>query len=203
MKIDQKPSIDAAKSLNNGFIGIEIGTWEGDFSYALLNNTSISKLYCIDPYRHFQNNEYPDGMNSLTQIQFDEKFNIVQKRFEQFGKRVEFLRMTSDEAITLFDDNSIDFIYIDGNHDYKYVLNDIRKWYPKVKIGGILAGDDIYSTKDDEHDSDGNVTKIWSYNPDGTPSCWGKYGTYKALVDAKKIYDFEYIIDQTQFIIHK
>jgi hypothetical protein len=59
-------------------------------------------------------------------------------------------------------------------------LDDLNAWYPKLKKGGYLCGDDIVSTNLDEHDEDGNVVHVWH---DGS---WGKYGTYKAVVDFGK-----------------
>lgn len=189
MKEDQISSYNIA----NG-ICVEIGTWHGGFSESLLSKNVITKVYCVDPYRHFTNNEYPDGMNNLTQENFDDLFNEVKNKLtNKFGSKVEFIRELSVEASKKFDDNSLDFVYIDGNHDYKYVLADLQAWYPKIKNGGYLCGDDVYSRKLEEHDMDGNVTRVWS------PTCWGKYGTYKALVDFGKKFE----IEETQFKIIK
>ena len=136
-------------------------------------------------------------MNNLTQSQFDQKFETTKRRFAEFGDRVEFLRMTSSDAVSRFVDESVDFVYIDGNHEYKFVLNDIMLWYPKVKNGGYLTGDDVYSTTLAEHDVDGNITRVWG------PNSWGKYGTYAAIVEGKRRLGYEFTIDQTQFIIGK
>jgi len=190
MKPDQIPSFNVAKSLNEA-VCVEVGTWEGDFSYELLRHTNCKKVYCVDPYKHFEDDSYPDGMNLLNQAQFDAKFATVNARFQPFGDRVEFLRMTSHEAAQRIANNSVDFVYIDGNHDYKAVLQDIQDWAPKVKPGGWLCGDDVYSTNLEDHDADGNVTRIWSHD------CWGKYGTFKAIYDS----GLKYVIDQTQFIV--
>jgi hypothetical protein len=51
--------------------------------------------------------------------------------------------MTSLEAAKLYPDNSLDFVLIDASHDYPSVHADILAWLPKVKSGGILAGDDL------------------------------------------------------------
>lgn len=201
MKDDQIPSLLKAK-LKNG-IFVEVGTWEGDFSYELLKQTDCKKVYCVDPYKHFEDSSYPDGMNMLTQEQFDSKYDTVCKRFSQFGNRVEFIRKLSNDATIQFEDESLDFVYIDGNHDCKAVLLDILSWYPKVKKGGFLCGDDVYSTDINEHDADGNVKRIWSYDYTGKPSCWGMYGTYAAVVKGKELLNYEFTIDQTQFIIQK
>ncbi len=201
MKPDQYPSLVKAQELPKGGIFVEVGTWDGDFAWALANGTDFSKIYCVDPYKHFEDESYPDGMNLLTQAEFDAKYQKAKARFEKFGDRVVFLRMTSEEAALQFADGSVDFVYIDGNHDYKAVLKDLLTWIPKVKKGGIVAGDDIYSTDLQEHDKNGNVLRIWGRDAAGKPNCFGHYGTYKALRDAQKKLGFEYFIDGTQFSI--
>ena len=187
MKNDQHPSYNIASG-----ICVEVGTWEGGFTNALLSKPEVTKVYCVDPYKHFQNNEHPDGMNLLTQDEFDTKYITTKTRLEStYDNKVEFIRLPSVDAAQQFKDESLDFVYIDGNHDYKYVLQDLRAWYPKIKRGGVLAGDDIYSTDLNEHDVDGNVTRVWGHD------CWGKYGVYKAIVDFGKPFK----IEGTQFSI--
>ncbi len=201
-KPDQTPSLQAAafacqrqasqrQASQKGGICVEVGTWEGDFSAALLRTTQCKKLYCVDPYKHFEDDSYPDGMNKLTQTEFDAKFETTSQRLtSEFGDRVVMVRMTSKEASVLFEDQSIDFVYIDGNHDYKAVLEDILAWYPKVKRDtGVLCGDDVVSTDLAEHNEQGNVKRVWG------PGCWGYYGTYKAVVDSK----IPFQIQGTQF----
>jgi hypothetical protein len=189
MKPDQRPSYDKA----NG-ICVEIGTWEGGFTQSILEKCSVTKVYCVDPYKHFDNSEYPDAINRLSQSEFDDKFNSVRNTLtSQFNNKVTFIRETSTIASNQFPDESVDFVYIDGNHDYKYVLNDIQAWYPKVKKGGYICGDDIYSIDLSEHDAYGNVVRHWS------DVSWGKYGTYKAVVDFGEPFE----ICGTQFIIKR
>lgn len=54
----------------------------------------------------------------------------------------EFVTKTSKDAINIIP-NELDFVYIDGNHDYEYVKEDINIWYSKVKEGGIIGGNDF------------------------------------------------------------
>lgn len=53
------------------------------------------------------------------------------------------------EALALFPKRSLDFVYIDGNHQFGYVAMDLMKWADKVKRGGVICGHDYYSTRSD------------------------------------------------------
>lgn len=200
MKQDQMPSLTKAMTIcTENSIFVEIGTWKGDFAEALLKYTRCKKLYCVDPYRHFTNDEYPDAMNDLSQQDFDTVYENVKTRLSKYGDRVEFIRRPSTDAAQLIADNTVDFAYIDGNHDYAYVDADIKAWYPKIKTGGYLCGDDVYSHNLEEHDSENNIVKIWSYNSNGTPSCWGKYGTYPACIKNESDFGVKFEFEETQF----
>lgn len=194
MTSNQIPSL---RVIPNNSICVEVGTCDGNFSYELLKNTSCKKLYCVDPYKHYTNNEYPDGINDLTQEEFDTLYEKTKEKLSEFGDRVEFLRMESIEASKMFENESLDFVYIDGNHEYSYVLNDIIHWYPTVKKGGFLCGDDIHSTNLGEHDASGNVRRVWNNK------FWGLYGTYKAVLDGRRYFNYNFTIDRTQFIIKR
>jgi hypothetical protein len=199
----QDYSLQKALKCTTGGTFVEIGTWEGNFSKRLLESTTCKKLYCVDPYKHFDAGIYPDAINNLTQEKFDQVYESTRKSLECFGDRVEFIRLCSSEAVKLFEDESLDFVYIDGNHDYKFVEEDIRLWFPKVKKGCYLCGDDVYSLNLSEHDSDNNVTRIWTRNHDGSPACWGKYGTYPACIANEKLYGIKFLYEDTQFSYHK
>ena len=53
------------------------------------------------------------------------------------------IRMTSVDASQLYENNSLDFVFIDASHKYNDVKDDIEHWFPKVRKGGMLAGDDL------------------------------------------------------------
>lgn len=55
---------------------------------------------------------------------------------------VKIFKGYTTDVVKQFDDNFFDLVYIDADHTYTACLRDIRDWYPKVKSGGILSGDD-------------------------------------------------------------
>jgi len=57
-----------------------------------------------------------------------------------------FIRKTSMDAISDFKDNSLDFVYIDGDHAFQHIANDIVAWNKKVRSGGIVSGHDYFNT---------------------------------------------------------
>jgi predicted O-methyltransferase YrrM len=59
-----------------------------------------------------------------------------------FEDRAYMLRMKGEHACNFIEDKSLDFVYIDANHTYQAVKEDIRLWYPKVKSGGLIMGHD-------------------------------------------------------------
>lgn len=116
-------------------VGVEIGTGYGQNALNLLSELSIDRLYCIDPFI-----PYHDGqVNSQTDYLSRSKDTI--NKLYQF-KNVTFIKKTSSEAFREIPKN-VDFVYIDGNHDYDYVLADLKNYYPLVAKKGVIAGHDL------------------------------------------------------------
>ena len=105
--------------------GVEIGVWKGEFSEHILKNWKGSKLYSIDPWKSFSDNSYKDGMN-IQQIEFDKIHDDVKSLFAPFKDKSEIIRKTSAEAVELFKDSQLDFVYIDAQHHYEAVKEDIE-----------------------------------------------------------------------------
>jgi cephalosporin hydroxylase len=133
---------------NNYKIVAEIGCGYGLHSKYVLNTTNISKLYMIDPYTYYGEDGFSKGINDVnipnvtTQEKFDMFFNLVKKNI--LDEKVEFIRDTSINSSKQIEDNSLDAIFIDGDHSYQSVLEDLFAWWPKVKSGGALVGDDYW-----------------------------------------------------------
>jgi predicted O-methyltransferase YrrM len=126
--------------IQNPEYGIEIGVAFGSNSFNLLNNFNTLKLYSIDPYVRYSNE---DKMSDLVENEKgDQLYSFVSNRLRsKFGDRSFFIRGTS-EAVKDFKNESFDFIYIDGDHTYEGVKKDLNNTFLKVKKNGIFCGDD-------------------------------------------------------------
>lgn len=143
--IDHRRSIIDLVTKNG--MGVEIGVHLGDFSSIILNIATPEKLYLIDPWKHFKDPDKSDswyGGDNITQEIMDKRYEGVMKKFERqiSSGKVEIYRELSVEAARHFSDAQLDFVYIDGDHSYEGVKNDLAAFFPKVKPGGLIIGDD-------------------------------------------------------------
>ena len=121
--------------------GIEVGTAKGDYSELLLLHSNLLLLYSIDHWHEQSKEEYSDIAN-ISQAEHDNNKTLTQQKLNKFGDRSKILNMTSEEASKLFKDEELDFVYVDANHTYKAIKEDLGLWYSKVKKGGVFAGHD-------------------------------------------------------------
>lgn len=133
MKITEIPKNrkDLAKLFTG--VGVEIGVERAVFSRHIAKTAST--LYCVDPWLW-----QPGYREHVTQESLDTFYKEAQERMRAFN--CYFIRKTSMDAVLDFDNESLDFVYIDANHDYDNVKRDIQEWSKKVKKGGIVSGHD-------------------------------------------------------------
>lgn len=139
------PRLFLLQALPKASIGAEVGAWKGSFSKRILAHTAPKKLYLIDPYKYVADyeNAWYGGMSG-GQEKMDEVYQLVADRFDNEIKigQLEIIRKESDEGINLLKENELDWIYIDGNHMYEFVKKDLHNSWGKVKVGGLITGDD-------------------------------------------------------------
>ena len=132
--VNQKKVLNKKK-----IIGAEIGVYKGSYSSQMVNyfkNRGFEiELYLIDPWKIDQNyKEYgTDDLNIA--------YEIVKNKFKN-NHNVKIIRLDSYNASIKFENEHFDFVYIDGNHDYNFVKQDLNIWFPKLKNKGFLFGDD-------------------------------------------------------------
>ena len=118
----------------------EIGVNKGETSKLFRTYFPEAEIYLIDPWALTQ-----DYLLSATPISrknkhYEKAFACVKEEFKNDPK-VTILRMPSQEAIA-HTPGQFDLVFIDANHEYTHVKQDILAWLPKVRPGGILAGHD-------------------------------------------------------------
>jgi hypothetical protein len=120
---------------------VEIGSWRGKSSCYLgvqiVNSGKQIQLDCVDTWRGSNEEAHVNDPAVINDTLYDEFVNNV-KPFP-FIKPV---RMTSMEAVMLYADDSLDFVLVDGSHEYQDVIDDITQWLKKVRPGAMIAGDD-------------------------------------------------------------
>lgn len=123
--------------------GVEVGVFQGEFSRQLLRTWRCASLVSIDAWREFPSEDYVDICNQH-QVDHDRNYAITVERLRQFGPRSRVVRATSKEAAIEFPDSSLDFAYLDAQHHYEAVLEDLAIWSPKVRPGGVIGGHDYF-----------------------------------------------------------
>ena len=172
-----KDRIKLAEHFNDlGFKrGAEIGVADGRYAEILCQKIPGLHLTAVDPWipyegnwrsQDYQQKAYERAVERLTPF----KANIVRK--------------TGIEASLDVPDKSLDFVFIDGNHYFDYIMEDIITWSRKVRKGGIVSGHDYYEFRSggiikavdayvEAHDIDLELTM---HNPGGHQDdqapCW-------------------------------
>jgi len=120
---------------------VEIGCWKGRstscMGVEIINSKNKIKFDAVDTFR---------GSAEHGNVDSDKLFNEFTTNTEPVRSAINTVhKMTSLQASELYADNSLDFVFIDASHDYTNVLADIKAWYPKIKFGGTMSGDDYCS----------------------------------------------------------
>jgi predicted O-methyltransferase YrrM len=115
----------------------EIGVFMGRNSKSILNELNVRRIYLIDPYKKYSEYKNDGVYNELLK----EK-KIAHKNLKKYNNRIIWIESFSEFAVDNIKEK-LDFIYIDGNHEYKYAKRDINLYWEKIVEGGVLAGHDI------------------------------------------------------------
>lgn len=118
----------------------EIGVNKGESSQLFRSLFPEAHLYLIDPWELSTDYIMSATPISRREKHYEKSYQIVQEAFKDDPKTT-VLRMTSQQAIAHTPDE-FDLVFIDANHEYTHVKQDILSWLPKVRSGGILAGHD-------------------------------------------------------------
>ena len=130
---------------------VEIGSWKGrSTSYMaveIFNSRKNIKFDCVDTWCGSVEHLDPNSFYFHQELITDKDWLYYQflQNTRPVCDIITPIRMTSLDAVSLYENRSLDFIFIDASHEYEDVKKDIIGWYPKLKLGGIIAGHDYTS----------------------------------------------------------
>jgi hypothetical protein len=126
--------------VDNGLlVGAEIGVYKGEFT-EMFCLAGVKMIYAIDAWKAYWSAE----TDFVTQERQDFLCGHSHRVLDKYSNCT-IVRKESMEALADFQDESLDFVYIDGDHSFKYVACDIYEWAKKVKRGGVVSGHDYTS----------------------------------------------------------
>lgn len=120
---------------------IEIGSYCGASASIIASIFTKSQINCVDPWEKYIEDcsTYDINRQELELKEAEEIFDRTIIAYPNITKN----KMSSVNYAKLIPNESINFIYIDGNHQYSSVKQDIEIWLPKIKFGGFLSGHDF------------------------------------------------------------
>ncbi len=135
-------------SSKNFSILVEVGVWKGHSISYLAEQNPSSKIYAVDLF-----NETYRYKNKKLKMQVPYLYEIYNTNLKRFNVRDKIIDIKgfSWDCASNFNNNSIDFVYIDADHRYESVKKDLNAWFMKIKSGGIFAGHDYEPYKGQNH----------------------------------------------------
>jgi len=142
--------VDKASSEHLHFV--EVGTWKGRSAaymmVAVINAGKNIRFDCVDTWlgapEHREGSTIADGVFVDEDVVKGRLFAVFTENMKPLEGHYRAVRMESAAAAATYEDNSLDFVFIDADHTYESITQDIKSWLPKVKFGGIISGHDYW-----------------------------------------------------------
>lgn len=135
-------SLLVCKVARENMIVVEVGTWVGGSTTALVNAAESFNgvVYCID---HWLGSVGEKGEQTTGEkVDVFQVFKARMLRLHHW-ESIRVMYMSSTEAARVFKDGIVDLVFIDADHRYEEVRKDISSWLPKIRPGGIICGHDF------------------------------------------------------------
>jgi cephalosporin hydroxylase len=121
---------------------VEVGCWKGRsaafMAVEIINSGFNIKFDCVDTWEGSVEHQHIDEIINKN------LYDVFLQNTKSVNKIINPKKMDSLTAAKEYENESLDFVFIDASHEYEDVLNDIKSWMPKVKVGGTIAGHDYY-----------------------------------------------------------
>jgi len=158
---DREDIAAVAETLRQTGNAIEVGVWRGEFAAHNLKHWK-GRYYLCDLWQHRNDKSTDKNMKdkeSWVQVLLDAATNT------DFAEdRTYFIKGESVMMSENFDDNNFDWVYIDTLHDEINVKKELNAWYPKLRSGGLMSGDDYGDQSDRWQKKFGDYAQIYNWN---------------------------------------
>lgn len=134
-------------TFKNDLVIVELGVFKGEFSKFIHKNLNPKKLYLVDLFEGYIGSGDKDGNNMEYTDLSNEHTNL--SNFFSGQNNVSIIKSSTTDFLKNMEDESIDLIYIDADHEYLSVVNDLSLSYSKIKHGGLICGHDYVSPRFD------------------------------------------------------
>jgi hypothetical protein len=153
--------------------GAEIGVAEGNYSQVLLKANPECELLLVDPWH-----AYSENPQNKTEDKHTFAYTEALRKTKNY--KVMVMQDYSMNAVRELKDDSLDFAYIDGNHLFDYVMQDLIEWSKRVRSGGIVSGDDYYALDQKRWVGGGVVEAVQAYVNAHRISPWFIFAGHKS-----------------------
>ena len=148
---------------------VEVGSWKGKsaafMAVEIINSGKNIKFDCVDTWEGSDNeSSHLVDEDVMAGTLYDAFINAMKPVEEHYTP----IRAASVEAANLYEDGSLDFVFIDADHSYESVKADIAAWAPKVRQGGLIAGHDFNPA----NPTGGVERAVLEAYPDAQPLPW-------------------------------
>lgn len=141
LKIAHRDEIgDLLNSMGLHGDGAEVGVLYGENAEKILQRWKCARLFLVDPYVRWPDDIYTDCTNT---VDYEEARSMAVARLLPYRNKF-FIAEPSEQAVRMFENRSLDFVYLDANHNLEHITQDIQMWWAKVKPGGVFGGHDYY-----------------------------------------------------------
>ena len=122
---------------------VEVGVYEASYGCAMLNIVPDLTWIGVDSYVPYEDGKLFRGVKErYTSVQYwNDFYLLIKAKVSKYGDRFILIRETSEMGINSVPEG-VDFVYIDGHHNYSFVKTDLLLYEKKLKSGGIMAGHD-------------------------------------------------------------
>ena len=144
-------------------VAVEVGVLEGEYSEVLCVASPQMHVFSVDPWLY-----YPVHNHFRRQHHHNRAYKAAVERLSKYPNNT-IIKKASVDAAKDFQDESIDFVFIDGDHSFLGITQDLAAWIPKVKVGGIVAGHDFSDSPRGWYGSVETVVRAWMYSYQITP----------------------------------